>query len=435
MLRTVPVILASLLVLASAARQAPDDSREWRHAAGDSAEGVQPPVMVMPAAAVAVALPHRVMAPNTPLWYWRPMTIPTGSTLLVEADDGAQVFIDGVRADHYRRWFVVPEAAALTRQVAVRVMNNAMQGGLRAVRVVPAADVPRDRLNAGSLPAGFAPVESQSFLSRMPAAGQPCRFAAWADSQGGWPTFGRLVALMAARAPHFSVGIGDLVNDGSDPAAWRAFLAATAPLAVQVPVIPVAGNHDYDGFYNTLRPQHYLELFRPSGTTWFAWSCGSARFVAIDLNAEFPIGVSAASKQHEWLMNEVRSPAWIGAAWRILLVHQPPWSRSWAGYDGDESVRALVEPLAATHRLDLVIAGHSHAYERLARPVSGREVQVLITGGAGGGLEAPLGAEPAGRGTIVLRHHFVDLTATRQALTASAIDADGRSFDRWRINR
>jgi 3',5'-cyclic AMP phosphodiesterase CpdA len=435
MFRTVAAIVASLLVLASASRQAPEESREWRHAAGESTEGVQPPVKLMPATAVAVTLPHRVMAPNTSLWYWRPMTIPAGSALLVEADDGAQVFIDGVRADHYRRWFVVPEAAALTRQVAVRVMNNAMQGGLRAVRVVPAADVPRDRLNAGTLPAGFAPVETQSFLSRMPAAGQPCRFTAWADSQGGWPTFSRLVALMAARPSHFSVGVGDLVNDGSDPAAWRAFLAATAPLAAQVPVIPVAGNHDYDGFYNTLRPQHYLDLFRPSGTTWFAWSCGSARLVALDLNAEFPVGVPAASRQHEWLMNEVRSPAWRSAAWRILLVHQPPWSRSWAGYDGDEAVRALVEPLAATHGLDLVIAGHSHAYERLTRVIQGRELHVLITGGAGGGLETPLGSEPPGTGTLALRHHFSALAATRDRLSVEAVDAGGRTFDRWRIDR
>lgn len=227
----------------------------------------------------------------------------------------------------------------------------------------------------------------------------------------------------------------DTDSDGSDPAAWRAFLDAAAPLAARVPVVPVAGNHDYDGFYNTLRPQHYLDRFRPSGTTWFAWSCGSARLVAIDLNAEFPLGVSAASKQHQWLMNEVRSPAWSGAAWRLLLVHQPPWSRSWAGYDGDEAMRAIVEPLAARHGLDLVIAGHSHAYERLARPVSGREVQVLITGGAGGSLEAPLADGPPGTGTIVLQHHFSELILSRQALTVEAIGTDGRTFDRWRIAR
>lgn len=435
MVRALVVVLATWLLGLGVPWQAPGEPEAWRHAVGDPAEGSQPAAKPMPAGAVAITLPHRVMAPNTPLWYWRVMSIPAGSALLVSADDGAQVFIDGVRAEHHRQWFLVPESAAPTRQVAVRVMNNAMQGGLRAVAVVAAAAVPRDRVQWPTLPGGFAPVESPSFQSRMPAPGQSCRFSAWADSQGGWPTFSRLVALMEAHSPHFSVGVGDLVNDGSDPAAWQSFLGAVAPLAARVPVVPIAGNHDYDGFYNTLRPQHYLDLFRPSGTSWFAWSCGSARFVAIDLNAEFPLGVSAASSQLAWLMNEVRSPEWTAAAWRILLVHQPPWSRSWAGYDGDEAARAIVEPLVAARGLDLVIAGHSHAYERLTRSVAGREVQVLITGGAGGGLEAPLVAAPPGTGTIALRHHFVELTATRQALTANAIDADGRSFDRWRINR
>lgn len=267
MLRVALAIFASLLLGAGLTWQGPEEPAPWRHAAGDRAEGSQPAAKAMPADAATITLPHRVMAPNTPLWYWRPMSLPAGSALLVDADDGAQVFIDGVRADHYRRWFFVPEAAAPVRQIAIRVMNHAMQGGLRVVRVVPAADVMRDLTEWPVLPTGLAPVESQSFQSRMPAAEQPCRFSAWAESQGGWPTFSRLVS-------------------------------------------------------------------------WFAWSCGSARFVALDMNTEFPLGVSASSQQHEWLMNEVRSPAWSGAAWRILLVHQPPWSRSWAGYDGDEAVRA-----------------------------------------------------------------------------------------------
>ncbi len=433
MVRAVLAILASLLLGGGTPPQANEQAEVWRHAVGDPAEGVQAAARAVPAGAITVTLPHRVMAPNTPLWYWRPMPIPPNSALLVNADDGAQVFVDGVRTDQYRRWFFVPDAAAATRQVTIRVMNNAMQGGLRAVQIVPAADVRRDRLEAATLPGGLAPVESPSFQSRMPAAGQPCRFTAWADSQGGWATFSRLAALMAARRPHFSVGVGDLVNDGSDPAAWHAFLEATAPLAAQFPVVPVAGNHDYDGFYNTLRPQHYLDLFRPDGRTWFAWSCGAVRLVAIDVNAEFPIGMSG--EQHDWLMQEVRSAAWTGASWRILLVHQPPWSRSWAGYGGDEAVRAIVSPLAAGHGLDLVIAGHSHAYERLMRRVGGRKLHVLITGGAGGGLEAPLDGAAPGTGTIVLQHHFAELIATRQSLTVEAIDADGRTFDRWRLAR
>lgn len=428
------VSLNTLEPLASAPHTA-QTPFEWRFALGASGEGLHASAAAMPSSSAPVRLPHRVFAPNSPLWYASELPIPPGSALLVEADDGAQVFVDGAKLNHYRRWFLVPNAASATRHVVVRVLNNAMQGGLQSVRVVPAADVVRDSIEVPALSAGFAPVESAGFRARMPAAGQPCRFSAWADSQGGWRTFSGLVALMTGRQAHFSVGVGDLVNDGSDPQAWRSFLAAVAPLAADTPVVPVAGNHDYDGFYNDLRAQHYLRLFRPDRASWFAWSCGDARFVALDMNTEFPIGATPSGAQHEWLMREVASAAWKDAAWRVLLVHQPPWSRSWEGYDGDAAVRAIVTPLVAVHGLDLVIAGHSHAYESLSRQVGGRTVHVLITGGGGGTLEEALKSRPSVSGTIILQHHFVDVQVSRAAVGVEAINAEGQVIDRWRIAR
>ena len=192
----------------------------------------------------------------------------------------------------------------------------------------------------------------------------------WADSQSGWPTFERIVGLMAQREGAFSAGIGDLVSDGSNPDEWPRFVATLAPLAARTAIVPVVGNHDYDGSYNELRATLYEGWFRRATSTWFSWSCGPVRLVALDLNREFPIGISEGSTQWRWLHTEVRSEAWKNAGWRIVLVHQPPWSRSWAGYEGDEAVRRIVEPLVRDHGLSAVVSGHSHAYEYL-RPVPG----------------------------------------------------------------
>jgi hypothetical protein len=386
-------------------------------------------------------LPHRTDRPNTALWYTREIAWPGDKVLEVSADDGAQVFVDGVQLAANRRWFALGTAARTdtARSVVIRVLNNAMAGGLRRVALVDAVAVPRPSGDGPQAWSGFSRADTAAFRQRMPSPTAACDFTLWADSQAGWTTFARLVALMAERPHHFSAGIGDLVNDGSDQDAWAAFVRTLTPLAAPTPVVPIVGNHDYDGYYDRLRPDLYLSLFGDASSpapTALAWSCGPARFVAVDMNTEFPIGLSTGSAQHRWLEREVRSADWTSARWRVLLVHQPPWSRSWAGYDGDQPVRRIVEDLTRDHRLDLVVSGHSHAYEHLVRRLAGRDVHVLITGGAGGGLEEPLPASvDVSPDRIILRHHFLRARATREALIVEAVGLDGLAFDQVVLSR
>jgi hypothetical protein len=419
------------MALAAAAVLWADAPGEWQFALGRPGEHLRAAASDMPPAEDTVTLPHRVLQPNRALWYARTVAMPDGAALRIDADDGAQVFVDGVQWRQRRGVFVADAPApAGERRVIVRVLNNAMMGGLR--RVALAAPPPgTSDPGATDAASAFDPVDSPAFLARMPAPGRPCRFALWADSQGGWDTFSALTAAIDRRSPHFAAGIGDLVNDGSDPSAWARLVGILRPLAARVAVVPIAGNHDYDGFYDDLRSRGYERLIGRT-ESWFAWTCGAARLVAIDLNREFPIGMGV--EQSDWLRREVRSPEWREASWRVLLVHQPPWSRSWSGYDGDESTRAIVRDLVEHHGLQLVASGHSHAYEHLVRTVDGRPVHVLITGGGGGGLE-PAWHAPADPDRVDARHHVTFATATTLELSIEAEDAAGTVFDRWSIRR
>jgi len=367
------------------------------------------------------------------LWYAADIDLPRHSALDVDADDGAQVFVGGRRLKHQRHRFFVPPEMTGRRRVVVRVLNNAVQGGLRSVSLVEAK--PADVAPADLRPSSNAVtrVESDAFRRSMPASERPCAFTAWADSHSstGLGTFRRLVERMSRRSSAFTVGVGDLVSDGSDPVLWPALLEALTPLSVRMPIVAIAGNHDYDGYYNDLRARQYERWFDRTDRTWFAWSCGPARLVAVDLNREFPIGISAGTEQRRWLEAETRSPAWTRARWRILLVHQPPWSRSWPGYEGDEATRSIIEPLARDRGWDAVISGHSHAYEHLVRQAGGRQMHILITGGAGGALEdqaAESSSTSAER--IAVRHHFLAVNATREKLVVEAEDLEGVVFDR-----
>ena len=408
----------------------------WAFATGRRSERLHASADQMPDASESVTLPHCVPAPNTALWYATDIQFPRHTVLEVDADDGAQVFVGGRRLPGHRSWFFVPPDMAGRHRVVVRVLNNAVQGGLRRVSLVDAGQVAVATAEPRSSSTAVARVESDAFTRRMPAPEQPCAFTAWADSHSstGLVTFRRLVERMSRRSDSFTVGVGDLVSDGSDPGPWPALLEALTPLRARMPIVAIAGNHDYDGYYNDLRARQYERWFTRGDRTWFAWSCGPVRLVAIDLNREFPIGISAGTEQRRWLEAETRSPAWARARWRILLVHQPPWSRSWPGYGGDEATRTIVEPLARDRGLDAVISGRSHAYEHLVREAGGRPLHILITGGAGGALEdyaAESSSTTAER--IAVRHHFLAVNATRQTLAVEAVDLEGVMLDRVHI--
>ncbi len=82
------------------------------------------------------------MRPNATLWYSRELDLAGAAALRVTADDGAQVFVDGVRVVSDGTTFALPAERRGRRgrrgrhRVVVRVLNNAMSGGLNEVEVV-----------------------------------------------------------------------------------------------------------------------------------------------------------------------------------------------------------------------------------------------------------------------------------------------------------
>ena len=434
------VVVSGGAALSGGARAGVDDPVAWRFVEGAASEWLQvEQALPSEAFTTMVRLPHRVLRPDRSLWYDNYLTLAGGGALHVDADDGAQLFLAGRRVFGRGRLFPVPADVAGRVRVTVRVLNNAMAGGLRRVQVLSPdeARAAQSAVALPAMPASYLAPGMAEFARRMPAADQACRFTAWADSQGGLATFQPLVRRMAGEPADVSIGAGDLVEEGASHVAWSRFRDALAPLLAATPLALVAGNHDYDGYYDTLRADAFLRVVRPHAPDpWFAWSCGAARFVAIDANTEFPIGIDAASAQGRWIVRESAGAAWRQAAWRVVVVHQPPWSRSWAGYDGDERVRRWIRFLAE-RGLDLVIAGHSHAYERLTRAAGARDVRVLITGGAGGALEDAAANRLDGDGgdRVVVRHHYVRAVAAPETLSWEAVDLDGRVFDRVTLPR
>jgi hypothetical protein len=162
---------------------------------------------------------------------------------------------------------------------------------------------------------------------------------------------------------------------------------------------------------------------------------GNARFIALDPNEHFPTGIPTGSAQHRWLMQELASDAWKKATWHFIFLHQPPFSQGWPEYHGDLPIRELLEPLIELHRIDFIVAGHTHDYERWTRIYGTQKVHFLIVGGAGGGLEdEPMSAEPV-MDKVIRRHHFGLFQIDGQRVIFEAVATDTRVLDRFEATK
>ena len=116
---------------------------------------------------------------------------------------------------------------------------------------------------------------------------------------------------------------------------------------------PTLGNHDW----TTNKAQAHFDYFElPNNERYYDFVWGSVHFFAVDSDSREPDGVGRSSIQAEWLKQQLAASS---APWKIVYMHQPPYSSS-----SDGSIDWAQWPYQAWGA-DLVIAGHSHVYERL----------------------------------------------------------------------
>lgn len=479
----------------------------------------------------AVSFPHRLPYPNHSMWYlWEGMLEP--GLLLINADDGAQLRINGKRILRSPEGnFFSQDAQGMVR-LEIRVVNNAMAGGLRAVHLFPQASVKtweenkiqirqevlikrkfellqdsalRNELEELSFSEQATLLSEYPILFTLPVLiigtdGKPfvrwvsesagkavlqldngkrletsssdgiftfnlehrtgtsfklyqgksyqgsysmevrdfsdgIKIALWGDSQGGWQTFRRIADGIGLHNADLSVGAGDLVNNGSEDWAYPRFLQLLSRM--QTPQLLVPGNHDYDGYYDDLYAEQMNDyLFTPGQSTFGMQQFGLVSVITLDPNENFPVSVPENTRQWKWLKEQMESETWKNSWWKILVVHQPPYSQGWPGYEGEWSMRQLIVPYLHEGLIDLVVAGHTHDYERLTLTFSENPVHFLVVGGAGGGLEPPdAQSDQPKMDRLIKKHHFGILDIDSSRMHFSAYDLKGVLLDEITIRK
>ncbi|KAJ4709073.1 Purple acid phosphatase [Melia azedarach] len=189
---------------------------------------------------------------------------------------------------------------------------------------------------------------------------------------------------------------------------WGRFVERSA--AYQ-PWIWSAGNHEIEFMpymeevipfksYLYRYPTPYLAS-KSSNPLWYAIRRASAHIIVLSSYSPFV----KYTPQWVWLRDELKKVDREKTPWLIVLMHVPMYNSNEAHFMEGESMRSVFESWFIHYKVDVVFAGHVHAYERSYRvsninynissgdryPVSDKSAPVYITVGDGGNQEGLAG--------------------------------------------
>jgi acid phosphatase type 7 len=279
------------------------------------------------------------------------------------------------------------------------------------------------------VPADYSVAGATGTAAALPASG-PLRFAVLGDSGTGSKAQWDVARRLDAAAPHFVLHTGDVVypRGGLEDYGPKYFAPYKETLS-RAPVYPAAGNHDYaDARLFTERGRRRIETYKRihRKPLYYSFDLGPAHFVSLDVNAAWGVKAAPAigpgSPQHAWLERDLAASR---APWKILFLHVPVHASE--DHGDHESLRAWLEPLLERHRVQLVLQGHDHIYER-SRPIKG--TTFITVGSSGAGLHPRRDRPDDPRFVARLALHGLLLgELEKDELRLSFLDVDGVTRD------
>jgi hypothetical protein len=177
-------------------------------------------------------------------------------------------------------------------------------------------------------------------------------------------------------APHFILHMGDMAyENGTDAQFTNNHFAVYQNILRHTPLWPALGNHESPSVNTSLGTGPYYEAHvlpangqaggAASGTeAYYAFDYANVHFIVLD---SMDSSRAPGSPMLTWLQNDLAA---TGQDWVIAYWHHPPYSK---GHDSDNAadsggrmvdMRETILPILEAGGVDVVLSGHSHAYER-----------------------------------------------------------------------
>lgn len=188
------------------------------------------------------------------------------------------------------------------------------------------------------------------------------------------------VEQVLAEKPDFHLILGDLSYANGNQQVWDQWFEQIEPLSRMVPIMPALGNHDNEKIAGQkIGYAAYLaRLALPPPETRYYFDYGAARFISFNSD-DFK-----NEDQMAWFVDALlRARADRSVRWLIVYQHHPLYSSNVGRLDNKPLIQAVREILDR-YKVDLVLAGHNHNYER-SYPLVGDRVAAIGPGPYGKG--------------------------------------------------
>ncbi|KAG6427517.1 hypothetical protein SASPL_111763 [Salvia splendens] len=232
------------------------------------------------------------------------------------------------------------------------------------------------------------------FTFRTPPSAFPIEFAVAGDlGQTEWTE--STLAHVGSRDYDVFLLPGDLSYADTQQPLWDSFGQLVEPYASARPWMVTEGNHEIETFpiiypqgftaYNARWLMPYQESNSQSNL-YYSFDVAGAHILMLGSYTDF----DADSDQYAWLLADLATVDRSKTPWLFALIHAP-WYNTNSAHKGEgETMRVAMENILYNARVDVVFAGHVHAYERFTRVYDNKADQcgpIHVTIGDGGNRE------------------------------------------------
>ncbi|WP_072482425.1 discoidin domain-containing protein [Amycolatopsis australiensis] len=190
---------------------------------------------------------------------------------------------------------------------------------------------------------------------------------------------------------------------------------------------PIPGNHEtYDDTPYKGYDDYFGAIAKPHGQRYYSWEMGNWHFIALDSN-DFATHEFGPSEQLAWLKQDLANNKKGCVA---AYYHHPRWS---SGDHGDNPDSIELWNLMVANKVDLVLNGHDHDYERFVPQNADGKADaagpVEIVGGSGGASLYDLHSAHPTTAKLLKTYGVLKLSMTDTSFQTQLIGVDGKVLD------